>query len=56
MFDIFFSSLHVYGFQKFLKIFVFFYCMYSGFYQKILQNYGLFFQKKLRYMKSRIST
>jgi len=26
------------------------------FYQKILQNYGFFFQKKLRYLKSKIST
>jgi len=25
------------------------------FYQKILQNYGLFFQKKLRYVKSKIA-
>jgi len=33
-----------------------FYCMYPRFYQKILPNYGIFFRKKLRYMKSRIST
>ena len=26
------------------------------FYQKILQNYGFFFQKNLRYLKSKIST
>jgi len=26
------------------------------FYQKIMQNYGLFSKKKLRYLKSRIST
>jgi len=25
------------------------------FYKKILQNYGFFFQKKLRYLKSKIS-
>jgi len=26
------------------------------FYQKIVQNYGFFFQKKLRYLKSKIWT
>jgi len=26
------------------------------FYQKILQNYGFFFQKRLRYLKFKIST
>jgi len=26
------------------------------FYHKILQNYGFFFQKKLRYLKSKVST
>jgi len=26
------------------------------FYQKILQNYSFFFQRKLRYLKSKIST
>ena len=32
-----------------------FYCMDPRFYQKILQNY-IFFRKKLRYLKSKIST
>jgi len=34
---------------------VLFYCMDPRFYQKILQNHG-FFEKKLTYLKSRIST
>jgi len=34
---------------------VLFYCMDPRFYQKILQNY-VFFLKKLRYLKSKIST
>ena len=31
-------------------------CMDPRFYQKFLQNYGFFFQKKLRYLKYKIST
>jgi len=42
-------------FKKILK-FVLFKCMDMRFYQKILQNYCFFFKKKLRYLKSRIST
>jgi len=38
---------------KKIKIFVLFYCMDPRFYQKVLQNYGFFFQKKLRYLKSK---
>ena len=41
----FFSILPIYGFQKNCKIFVLFYCMDPGFYKK-----------KLRYLKSKIST
>ena len=51
-FFLFYKSL---VFKKFLK-FLWFYCMDPIFYQKILQNYGFFFQKKLTYLKSRIST
>jgi len=56
IFDNFFFILLLYGFQKNLKIIVLFYCMYPRFYQKIVQNYGFFFTKKLRYVKSKIST
>jgi len=52
----FFSILPVYDFHKNFKIFVLFHCMDPRFYQKILQNYSFFFQKKLRYLKSNIST
>ena len=53
----FFSILHVYGFQKKnCKIFVLFYCMDPRFYQKILENYKFFFQKRLKYLKSKFST
>jgi len=41
-FFLFYKSL---VFKKFLK-FLWFYCMDPIFYQKILQNYGLFFSKK----------
>jgi len=51
-----FSILPVYGFQKNYKIFVWFYCMDPRFYQKILQNYVFLLKKKLRYLKSKIST
>ena len=47
IFDIFFSILPIYGFQKILKIFVLLYCMDPRFYPKILQNYGFCFQKKI---------
>ena len=52
----FFSILPVYGFQKNCKTFVLFYCMDLRFLQEILQNYDFFFKKKLRYLKSKIST
>jgi len=52
-----FFSILLYGFPKKCTIFVWFYCMDLRFYQKILQNYGFFFlKKKLRYLKSKIST
>jgi len=51
-----FSILPVYGFQKNCKIFVLFYCIDPRFYQKILQNYVFLLKKKLRYLKSKIST
>ena len=44
--DVFFYCLPVYGFQKNFKIFVLLYCIDSGFYEKILQNYS-FFSKKI---------
>ena len=52
----FFSILPVYGFQKNCKILVWFSCMDPRFYQNFLLNYGFFFQKKLRYLKYKIST
>jgi len=42
----FFSVLPLYGFQKKFKISVLFYYMDLRIYQKILQNYSLFFFKK----------
>jgi len=51
-----FSILPIYGFQKYCKIFVLFYCMDPRFSQKILPNCGFFFQNKLRYLKSKIWT
>ena len=44
-FTSFFSVLPVDGFQKILKIFVFFYCIDLRFPQKFLQNYGFFLKK-----------
>jgi len=44
----FFFILPVYGFQKILKIIVLFYCINLRFYQKIMQNYGFFFKKKIK--------
>jgi len=52
----FFSILPVYGFQKNCRTFVSFYSMDQRFYLQIMQNYGFFFQKKVRYLKSKIST
>ena len=53
IFDIFFSSLPVYGFQKILKI-----CVVLLYGSEILSKNStklcFFFQKKLRYLKSRI--
>jgi len=51
----FFAIFPVHDFQKKFIIFVLFYCMDPRFYQKILQNYGFFSRKKLRYLKSKIS-
>ena len=55
IFDIFFSFLPVYSYPKILKLFLLFSCMDQRFYQRILQNYGFFFQGTLIYLKSKIS-